>query len=294
MLKHHFTFCLLLISLLANAQQDSIQELDKLIEANKLKQAKRIIIAQIEEFNKLDYWEKLGDIYGIEKQWDSAIICYSNIVNKNPDYANGHFKLGGVYGMKALSVNKFRALTIIDDVKFHLKKAAALDVNHIEARWALIELYLQLPGIIGGSVKLAKKFATELKDISNIEYFLANAYIANYRKKEQEAKEWSLKALAVSHKVPEDYKRVNIHYQLGKASASYSSNLNLGIKHLQWFIQNHKKSNNIEIEWAYLYKAKIYAKLNDSKNAIEQINKALKANSNFKEALVLKQQLQTK
>ncbi len=52
-------------------------------------------------------------------------------------------------GMKALSVSKLRALTYIGDIRAHFEKAATLDPHHIEVRWALVEYYIQLPGILG-------------------------------------------------------------------------------------------------------------------------------------------------
>ncbi|MNG36378.1 hypothetical protein D3C84_1233890 [compost metagenome] len=57
--------------------------------------------------------------------------------------------------MKALEVNKFKALGMIDEVRTNFEKAIQLNPKHIEARWALIELNLQLPGILGGSEKKA-------------------------------------------------------------------------------------------------------------------------------------------
>ena len=40
---------------------------------------------------------------------------------------------------------------MIGEVRDSFEKAIALNPKHIEARWALIELNLQLPGIVGGS-----------------------------------------------------------------------------------------------------------------------------------------------
>jgi hypothetical protein len=49
--------------------------------------------------------------------------------------------------MKAKDSNKFKALGMIDEVKSSFEKAISLNPKHIESRWALIELYIQLPGI---------------------------------------------------------------------------------------------------------------------------------------------------
>jgi len=58
--------------------------------------------------------------------------------------------------MKAKSVNKFKALGMIDEVEESFLTAAKLDPKHIDSRWALVILYIELPGIIGGSEKKHK------------------------------------------------------------------------------------------------------------------------------------------
>src|SRR5690606_8651833 len=107
--------------------------------------------------------ELLGDAYGHQKKWDGAIENYKKLVDISPKTANYHYKYGGALGMKALSVNKMKALAIIGDVKQAFSTAAELDPKHIETRWALVELYMQLPGIIGGSMSKSLKYADELQ-----------------------------------------------------------------------------------------------------------------------------------
>jgi hypothetical protein len=52
---------------------------------------------------------------------------------------------------------------MIDEIKGSFERAIELvDSRHIEARWALIELYIKLPGIIGGSETKAIKYSNYL------------------------------------------------------------------------------------------------------------------------------------
>jgi hypothetical protein len=46
--------------------------------------------------------------------------------------------------MKALEVNKFKALGMIGEIKESFEKTIKLNPAHIDARWALIELYIKL------------------------------------------------------------------------------------------------------------------------------------------------------
>jgi hypothetical protein len=49
--------------------------------------------------------------------------------------------------MKALEVNKFKALGMIGEIKESFEKTIKLNPAHIDARWALIELYIKLPAL---------------------------------------------------------------------------------------------------------------------------------------------------
>lgn len=150
-----------------------------------------------ENSNHLRTLEYLGDIEGIFKSWDKAMFYYGKLIALKPNEANYHYKYGGCLGMKAKESNKFKALGMIDDVKASFEKAIALDPNHIEARWALIELYLQLPGIVGGSEKKAQRYAAELLKISPVDGFLAQGRIAEYFDRYKEAEKYYLKAIAI-------------------------------------------------------------------------------------------------
>ena len=97
--------------------------------------------------------------------------------------------------MKAKEANKFKALGMIDEVRSSFEKAIQLNPNHIEARKALVELYLQLPGIVGGSEKKATKYANEIFAISPIDGYIAKGKIAEYFNRYSEAEVQFKKAI---------------------------------------------------------------------------------------------------
>jgi tetratricopeptide (TPR) repeat protein len=130
--------------------------------------------------NHLKSIEYLGDIRGHAKDWKTALIYYGKLKKLHPSEANYHYKYGGVLGMLAKESNKFKALSMIGEVRESFEKAIELNPKHIDARWALIELYLQLPGIIGGSESKADRYANELLKISPVDGYLAKGRIAEY------------------------------------------------------------------------------------------------------------------
>ena len=142
--------------------------------------------------------EYLGDIEGQNKSWDNAIYYYKKLKQLKPSEANYYYKYGGVLGMKAKESNKFKALGLISEVKSSFEKAISLNPKHIEARLALVELYLQLPGIVGGSEKKALLYANEIAQISAVDGYLSKGHIAEYLGRFKEAEVQYKKAVEIS------------------------------------------------------------------------------------------------
>ena len=261
--------------------------------------------------------EYLGDIAGYKKDWDTAIDYYEFLVEADETNANYHFKYGGALGMKALSISKIRAATYIGDIKKHFETAAQLDSKHIDVRWALVELYMQLPGIIGGSEKKATSYANELLKISPVDGYLSNGYIAEYSERPNDAERFYKKAIAVGgspttyEKLTEHYeknnkpkeametankslqihKRNSLNYQIGKIAAQYNLDAAMGINCLQAYIKNHSVRDGVPKDWAYFRLAQIYKNQGKKDIALQWIDKALRDRSDFKEAKEEKQKI---
>lgn len=179
--------------------QTNYEKAEKLFAQEKYNLAKPIFENALKESpNNLKTLEYLGDIEGANKSWDKAMFYYGKLKNLSPSNADYYYKFGGCLGMKAKESNKFKALGMIGDIKANFEKAIKLNPNHIDARWALIELYLQLPGIVGGSERKAEKYANELLKISLVDGYLAKGHIAEYFDRYKEAEKNYSKAISIS------------------------------------------------------------------------------------------------
>ncbi|WP_296384607.1 tetratricopeptide repeat protein [Winogradskyella sp.] len=245
--------------------------------------------------------ELLGDAYGHQKKWDEAIVQYKKLTKKQPNSANYQYKYGGALGMKALSVSKLKALGIIGDVKRAFLKAAELDPNHIDARWALVELYVSLPGIIGGSNSKALKYANELQKLSRVDGYLAKGYVYEYDDEPELAEKYYKLAIKVGGSVTcyekltnfyegqdepekaignleegrEKLQRNAMHYQIGKVCADYNIQLDKGEKCLKAYLSNHSSKDGVPKAWAYYRMAQIYKHKKNKTEALKWIDKAI-------------------
>ena len=192
--------------------QSNFEKAEKLLQEEKYEQARTIFESlYISNPTDLKTIEYLGDIAGQSKNWDKALVYYRKLKDFKPSHANYHYKYGGALGMKAKDSNKFKALGMIDEVKASFEKAITLNPKHIEARWALIELYIQLPGIVGGSESKAIKYSNELLQISTVDGYLSRGHIDEYFKRYEAAEKQYIKAVLLTGSKTSYYKLASLY-----------------------------------------------------------------------------------
>lgn len=207
-----YFFCLYLLFPSWVFSQADLSLAEKFFHQEKYSLAKPIFIEFLKENpNNLKTIEYLGDIEGKSQSWDKAMFYFGKLKSLKPKEANYYYKFGGCLGMKAKECNKFKALGMIGDIKASFEKAIELNPNHIEARWALIELYLQLPGIVGGSERKAQKYSNELMKISPIDGYLSKGHIAEYFERYKEAEKNYAKAITIGHSKTTFQKLYNLY-----------------------------------------------------------------------------------
>jgi tetratricopeptide (TPR) repeat protein len=199
-MKYILIICLIFPLLVLS--QSSFDQAQKLFEERKFEQSRTIFESLLKKDpSNLKTNEYLGDIAGQNKLWDEAIKYYGKLKELKSSEANFYYKYGGALGMKALTVNKFRALGMIDEIKGSFEKTIELDSRHVDARWALIELYLKLPGIVGGSETKAIKYSKELLKLSPVDFYMSRGRIDEYYKRYKAAEFQYKKAIAVGSSV---------------------------------------------------------------------------------------------
>ena len=296
------------------------QEVMQLFEEKKFVIAEKRILTYIAENEESALTiELLGDAYGHQRDWNKAIKQYKKLVAIDDTNANYHYKYGGALGMKALKVNKVQALGMIGDIKRSFTRAAQLDPEHIDARWALVELYMQLPGIVGGSKKKSLKYADELFALSKVDGYLARGYVYEYDKQPELAEKNYKKAIEIGGSltcfqelsdfyqaqdqpenaiatIEQSYEKHNknaLHYQIGKVCADYNIQLDKGERCLKEYIKNYSAKDGVPVGWAYFRLAQIYKNRRMKTEALQWIDKALAVRANFKQAIEEKEKIQS-
>ncbi|QYA25370.1 hypothetical protein G3I01_07575 [Gramella sp. MT6] len=268
--------------------QQTLNDAEKLLNSGEIVDAKNIFL---KHDNKPLATERLGDIASFNKDWDEAISYYETLVKKHPENAMYNFKLGGAMGMKAYYGSKFQAAILLGDVKKYLRKAADLDPSHKETRRALVELYMQIPGFIGGSKTLAESYASDLDRLNEVDALLADAYIYKIQEYRDLAKNKYEQAIRVAERKPALVSRNYLNYELGEASAIYEIQLDAGEKFLEDYIKDYGYKDLKSPAWAYYRLAQIERIRENRQAALAHIEKSLSIDPDFDKALIEKQKI---
>ncbi|WP_194766123.1 tetratricopeptide repeat protein [Tamlana sp. I1] len=281
--------------------QDYFPEIDSLFKAKNYQKAEVLLVQYLENHqNNIKAKALLGDAYGYQKQWDKSIAIYKNLVAEDENNADYHYKYGAVLTMKALQ-NKLKAMAYIGDIKSSFLRAAQLDKNHIDTRWALVKMYMLLPGILGGSQTKALYYSDELEALSPIDGYLTKGYIYEYDDEPELAETYYKKAVKTGGSVysyaqltnfydkqnkPEkaisylelaqqQHQNNKFNYEIGKIAALHHVQMEKGIQCLEAYIKNHTPKDELSKAWAAYRLAQIYRQKRDRKSALEYIDLAL-------------------
>lgn len=268
--------------------QTPVETAENYLEEGEINKAKKIFLAYPENVQAI---ECLGDIASFEKNWDQAVSYYRKTLETDSNSARYNFKLGGALGMKAMEVSKIQAALLLNDIKHHLNRAAELDRTNPEVRRALVEFYMQIPGIFGGSQDTAEEFASSLKSINLIDYYLAETYIFKSIEQPEMARESMDKAMKLAAESPNLVIRNYLYYELGAGGAVYNLNPDLAIRFLHTYLENYGYKDLKTPEWVYYRIAQIHANQKQKEEALAQIGKALQKNPDFKQAREEKQRI---
>jgi len=133
---------------------------------------------------------------------DAAVTLAEKAVALDANNAAYHSQLGVVCGETAEKASLFAKAGWAHRFKEETDKAAALDLKNLDARFALMEYYLQAPRLMGGSRQKAAAMAEEISRISPARGYLAQARLAQEDKDAPREEAAFLKALAAA---PDDY-----------------------------------------------------------------------------------------
>lgn len=164
--------------------QSNFEKGEKLFQSKKYDEAQVIFEGVLKtKPSDIKTIEYLGEIAAQQKEWVKGAEYFKKLKILKPTVADYFFKYGGCLAMRAMEVNKLKAFGMVGDMKEAFEKVIELNPKHVQARWALIEIYLQLPGILGGSESKAISYSNELAQFTPVDGYLSRGRIEEYFKR---------------------------------------------------------------------------------------------------------------
>ncbi len=160
-----------------DAQEIRIQQLDSIAEKTQVQQ------------------EELATLYVTTKDFDNAFEILAEMCAAYPKNFDYQYLYGGVSGILATELPRIKSLPYVRAMKTAFEQAVALKPKALDVQIVLVELYTELPFILGGSKKKALEKLKIVKSLSVVEGLLAEGYYFRATNKNKEALVAYLKAM---------------------------------------------------------------------------------------------------
>ncbi len=243
-----------------------------------------------------------------------AVTIGERAIRASPNDARLWLWLGRAYGRKAIEANLLARASWAGKTREAWEKAVELDPTNTEARFDLMQYYLQAPGMLGGSIDKAKSQADAIGRIDPAHGQLALGMIAMTQKDSAGAETAWREAVRLApsdHRVrlawsafltrearhdelfafwngqaesfPDD---AMVQFQIGRAAAVTGQNLEAGLAALDRFATMSRKPTEEQLSAgaAWWRRGQILEKLGRSDEALAAYEAAVVANPNLADA----------
>ena len=130
---------------------------------------------------------ELALLYASTHAFEQSFDILSSLAEEDPQNYDYQFMLGGIAGILASEVSQVKSLPYVRTMKTAFEQAARIAPDSLTIQLVLLELYTELPWVLGGSNKKANKALSAVQSLSTIEGFLAAGYYYRTTKKNKEA-----------------------------------------------------------------------------------------------------------
>ena len=237
---------------------------------------------------------KIADLAFYYKDWDTAIGFYEKIVLNAPK-GDSYFRLSVAAGRKSLEVSRLNSISYLSKTRTALLKGLELQPNNPLFLRTAIEIFYEIPYFLGGDKEFAKEKAALLYELDPVEGLMARGYLNEKEEDLVLAKLNYSKAIKLILKEELELilnrERRDLAYELGRVTADFEINDELGITSLQFYLKNYNFIDNIALEWVYFNLAKISIKQKAMQKSKIYLGKALEIKPDFKQALFLKKEI---
>lgn len=134
-------------------------------------------ISSIETLSTADLFT-LAQGYLQVRRYREALQCYEELCDRNPNHFDFQFGRGASAGFLLSGTPSIRSIKYIGDLKSGFEEAVRIQPKSLFARRALLNIYLGLPRLFGGSSAKAAQQIKAIQKLNPLESSIAHALFA--------------------------------------------------------------------------------------------------------------------
>lgn len=159
-----------LLGLLFCADAGAANEYSPLLRAKKFVEAEKMANTRLaqEPSNADALVAKVTAILGAgpASRFDEAVKLGEQCVAAHPQQSDCHLAFGNALGAKAMNAGIISAMGSAGTIRDAFKKAVELDPHNSDARFSLLEYYMQAPALVGGGKAKAQALVTQTSAVN--------------------------------------------------------------------------------------------------------------------------------
>lgn len=203
-----------------------------------------------------------------QRQLEEADEILSRNIERYPEHVESHYVLGSVKLTRVSEVSVFRKIGMAKAAIGAWEQTVALDPNHVEALYGVVEFYFNAPGMAGGDKALAEAKLAELAQLSKPWADLSRASRAVRAESYQDAEALFKSAIAgIPNRAFPQLMLANAYLQQDKFDDA--------LKALNTYKQRERTWNDPSVTQTELMAARIYQGLGETAQAKQSLRRVL-------------------
>tara|TARA_B100000886_G_scaffold17649_1_gene11337 strand:- start:12212 stop:12682 length:471 start_codon:yes stop_codon:yes gene_type:complete len=134
---------------------------------------------KIENLNLIKI-ERIADSLVQICEFDKPIELYRDLVKNKPNSFNYNYKLAATLAAKIELMPRIKGAAYVPEMMSQLEKTYKLDDSSLSLNWIMLQVYLEVPGFLGGGKKKARMIIENISNISESEGKKARSLYENF------------------------------------------------------------------------------------------------------------------
>ena len=127
--------------------------------------------------------ERIADSLVQICEFEKSIDIYRDLVKNNPNSFNYNYKLAATLAAKIELMPRIKGALYVPEMMSQLEKSYKLDDSSLSLNWIMLQVYLEVPGFLGGGKKKARMIIENISKISETEGEKAKYLYENFPNK---------------------------------------------------------------------------------------------------------------